>query len=288
MAYVTGSSNSLADLLAAIQSACTTNGWTLSGNVLHKGACYTELVVSSGMITIRGGTGIDGGNALTGASNAGYGYLGWSSTAGPYGVTLAFTWPVTYFVHLNTSPDEVYVIVRHDGAGYQSLAFGLSNMPGLVGSGGWYAGGYYQADARFGYGNSPITPQGEGLVGSASASLFCNNNAVHGVNHSLDATTWVDAAAWRDWGSVAFRQPNQWNAESLLMPIRVYAARPSGFVSPVLECAHARYVNIANMADEQVITIGTDKWKVYPWFLRSTTASNGSWYCGHAFRYDGP
>jgi hypothetical protein len=57
----------------------------------------------------------------------------------------------------------------------------------------------------------------------------------------------------------------------------------------VLECAHARFVSIANLDDQQIITLGTDKWKVYPWMRRGAAYDglNSSGNCGHAIRYDG-
>lgn len=288
MAYVTGTANSLADLLVAIQNACTANGWTLSaGGVVSKGACFSELKVSGAYITIRGGKGVDGSGNLTGATDTAAGYFCVISGPGQsYGITVPFTWPATYFVHVLTAPDEVYVMVNHDGNFYQTIAFGQSAMPGLVGTGNWYCGGVRQTDARFGYTGINSVPQGDN--GYMPTSLFCNPNGARGVDHELDSATWAVEGAWRDWASSFWRQPNQWNQESILLPIRVYASRPSGFVSPVLECAHARYVNIANLVDQQIITLGTDKWKVYPWMLRSTTTANGSQYAGHAIRYDGP
>ena len=71
MAYETGSANSFADLLAALQAACTGNGWTLSGNVLHKGTCYAEVKLTqtqgsvvwpNSALGVRACNGIDGSN----------------------------------------------------------------------------------------------------------------------------------------------------------------------------------------------------------------------------------
>ena len=289
MAFVTGSASSLADLLTGIQNACTTNGWTLSGSVLHKGTCYMELKVSGSFITLRGGRGIDGSNALANATDQAVANLGIVSMG------VGFAFPVTYFIHVLASPDEVYVVVNYGVGYYQTLGFGQSGLSGLVGSGNWYCGPTISG-AHQGF-NNPQQAEFDALSGGGAAfSLFCRENglnAVHsrGVDHGLDGlNTWAELGCKYDWASLYWRQPNQWDSESILIPIRVYAQRPSGFISPVLECAHARQVNIANLADQQIITLGTDKWKIYPWWARGATNTRvtaDSGLGGHAIRYDG-
>lgn len=297
MAYVTGTANSLTDLLTAIQNACTTNGWTLSGNVLHKGTCYIEMkinTISGGggyygqtVIAVQGGTGIDGSNNLIGRSNTGAGLLCggvWLSTG-----VVPFAFPAIYDIAIHSAPDEVFVTVNYSNNSYQSCGFGQSAMPGLVGTGNWYAGAAQAYSPSGGYYYPGWSSSGDVINGTNSVALFAPSNT-QGVDHSLDAVSWTTEGAIRDLSSLLLRQPNQWNGESVLIPMRVYASRPSGFVSPVLECAHARFVSIANLNDKQVITLGTDKWKVYPMFRRSTALNDsfGSWYAGYAFRYDGP
>lgn len=290
MAYASGTANSPSDLLTGIRNACTANGWTLSGNVLHKGTCYAEVMINSGIITNRGGTGIDGSNNLTGATDRGSAQLGVTMD------TVPFSWPVAYEAFINTSPDEVYVVVKYSVVYWQNLSFGQSTMPGLVGTGNWYCGSYpYSSDDRYCVsttGENGLNPPGPG------GSLFCSYRNAFGVHHALDSSTWIVsspiyggnfAGSAIDWSSLFFRQPNQWNGEAILIPVRVYAQRPSGFISPVLECAHARFVSLANLNDGQIITLGSDKWKVYPWFTRNRTSnSEKQTFAGHAFRYDGP
>lgn len=281
MAYVTGTANSMTDLLAAIQTACTANGWTLSGNVLHKNTCYIELAIASGVITIRSGTGIDGSNLLAGAADTPTGQLGISINS------IAFGWPVTFQVFIGTVPDEVYVVCNYAVTKYQQVAWGQSAMPGLIGTGNWYSGCSRYSSA---YNYIPPNWSGDGQNSQYGncTSILCQAPGTlapkaRGVDHQLDSATWAVEGAARDWSALYFRQPNIWNAESILIPIRVYANRPSSFVSPVLECAHARFVSVKNLDDGQIITLGPDRWKVFPWWDRVASA-----YAGHAFRYDGP
>jgi hypothetical protein len=129
-----------------------------------------------------------------------------------------------------------------------------------------------------------------GLAGYAASQ----NGAV---DHQLDSATWGVEGAWRDWAFPIENSPNNWNGESILIPVRVFATRPAGFVTPVAELAHARFLSIHNLDDQQIITLGSDRWKVYPWWARGSRGidnigfSSHTTYSaafGHALRYDGP
>lgn len=298
MAYVTGTANTLADLLSAIQSACTANGWTLRGSVLSKGVCFTEIKISGTTLNVRGGRGVDGSNNLTSPCDSNTGNFGATVTgnvSSPIKTSVPFAWPARYFVHVLTAPDEVYVAVNYAVSWYQVMGFGASPSPGLTGTGTWYSAPI--ANASY-----PWMMHDDGEYWSAGTGmglgLFAGPDSGAGVDHALDSATWKTQGAWRDTASLMLRQPSVWNAESTLMPIRVYAARPSGFVSVVHECAHARYVSIDTLTAEQIITLGPDRWVVYPWGAkgtRLTRSSIGDWrygsntgHLGHAIRYDGP
>lgn len=182
MAYYNGIANSLSGLLTAIQTACVTEGWTLSGNVLHKGSCYAEILHVAqnatyrdcGYLTVQAGLGIDGSNNLTGGAGA-------VGSIGPLGagnnVTTQATdwdWPVTYHIHVLTAPDEVYVMVNY-GAGlyWQGMSFGQSPSPGCPGTGNWHHG---HCPIRPSFNNGRIRNYGDTQVvvnpaGSALSSL---------------------------------------------------------------------------------------------------------------------
>lgn len=152
MPLITGTAISMSDLLLEIRDACTLNGWTLSGNVLHKDGCYARLTVVTGLapatrpsigtrdyLTISAGNGIDGSNNLTDAAGntACIGPL----TNGGGTTTLEYhdwTFPVSYSIHINTDPDEVWVAVQYNGLFFQHIAFGKSPAPGNPGTGNWF------------------------------------------------------------------------------------------------------------------------------------------------------
>lgn len=154
MAYITGTANSLSDLLAALRNACTANGWVLSGNVLRKGTCFAEIIAvpkvgltthaDFGFLQVRGGNGIDSGNNLTdtpldyAAAWPACGVIGPNGNDRGVSTYTDWDWPVTYHIHVHASPDEVFLMVNY-GAGqyWQGLSFGQSPSPGCPGTGNW-------------------------------------------------------------------------------------------------------------------------------------------------------
>lgn len=307
MAFITGSANGLADLLAAIQAACVANGWTLSGQVLRKGNCYSRLTVVGSDIQLVGGTGVDGSNALTlpGPQIA---------RIGATAVPAALVFPLTYYVHIFNNPDEVYVFVNFSVSRWQWLAFGCSPAPGLPGTGSWYAAQSSTGASGSGIVNvytGPVTAGGYSGGGLVSGMLFaqsgswtnnyCCNSYFH---HGLDGGDWSkpDGASLNTIGSVDAwvtqvpllgRQPNVFNGETALIPIQLLAKRASTKHSLVGQMAHARYLRNDNYADGDIITLGADRWKTYPFVQKSSAGRDGgvsttSGTFGIALRYDGP
>lgn len=291
MAYMTGSANTLADLLTAIQTACTANGWTLAGSVLTKGTCYAKLQVSGSAITVQGGTGIDGGNNLTGvAPNPAYlRQIG----------AMPLAYPMTYFIHVLTAPDEVYIVVNYSVSYYQYIAFGQSPVAGLPGTGNWFGAPYCDAASTRAFSTNSagaIFFGAKTAVGLFLANTFYNpapQNAY--VHHNLDAAGWSGVAdAGESIGTLLDRQPNAWNGETALLPIQPALNRGSSKVSLLLDLAHARYLRNDNLAPQSIITLGSDRWRVYPWYALNATNRNGGFDVAHsgtlgfAVRYDGP
>lgn len=145
MAYVSGTANDVASLLTALRNFLTANGWTLSGNVLHKGDCHAEVLNTDYPVTgvtgnphlrLHVGNGIDGSNALTDAAPrpSWLGFLGASSAID------AWSFPITYHIHAHASPDEVWLGVNYNGMlanCWQWMGFGQSPDLGNEGTGCW-------------------------------------------------------------------------------------------------------------------------------------------------------
>lgn len=108
MAYINGTANSWEDLQAALISACTANGWTLSGSdIVYKGNCFAQLFID-GDLDVLGVTGI--GGSVSGVMQPNSIYIGFNAY---------ITFPVSYDIHILTDPDEVYLIVNYNGDMYR-------------------------------------------------------------------------------------------------------------------------------------------------------------------------
>lgn len=302
MAYVTGSASSFTDLLTGIRSACTANGWTLAGNVLSKGTNFLRTQVVGTTIEFLGGTGIDGSNNLTGAGPSVV-----RITSGVAGISITF--PVTYEVHLNAAPDEVYVVVNYNINDYQWAAWGQSDVAGVGGTGMWYAAACVANNVI----NQWIGGPAGASVGSQQLmyGLFYNDvsgQQVNGQNsfihNGVDVTGWSppDNVTPTPWSWSALRPlyailPSQWNDETVLLPMPVYKPRSTGNkVSLLADLRHIRVCRIDFHDPGDIVALGPDSWKVYPWYRKSIVNRDGntgsplthSGTMGFAVRYTGP
>ncbi len=88
--------------------------------------------------------------------------------------------------------------------------------------------------------------------------------------------------------------PNSWNNEAVLLPLRAYKARPSSKISLIADLANARLTRVDNYTPGEIIAIGSDRWKIYPWFRKDSGARDGGVELAHtgtfgwAIRYEGP
>ena len=329
MAYVTGQASTLADLLFALRNACTANGWTLSGNVLRKGTCFAEVKLNklniaaapaNGAISVLACNGIDGSNNPTDAM-AQPAFVGFLNTTGS--LYPAWDFPVTYHIHVNTAPDEVYLLVNYNaGLQWQWLGFGQSPAPGNAGTGNWAAaslsnytgvqgvatascltGGAVQIGGSFSYPRFCPIPFWIGGFGDATANQV--NYAIHGAINDTNGTSgWSPQVApataagfvCAAWAMVPLldRTPNSWNSETVLLPVEILQLRASAKTSIIGELGHLRMCRNDYLPDGTVVPLSPDRWKVYPCYQRNTTTRNGGDNVNHsgtiamAIRYDGP
>lgn len=315
MAYYTGSVNSYADLLNALLTACVDEGYTLTDDILSKGSLFVRPYASAqnngtenpGLV-VEGGTGVSAG-ALVNPSPA-KPRLGRPAITGQ-GQNSNVTWPAVYHLHIYTNPDEVVLVLNHSVDAYWRIAFGMSDIPGVGGSGLWISG-------TSGRGGPTQSSGSEGsfamdalgsLNGALSAGLpfwqsapAAANFAENVIQSDLLGAIWIDSAT----ASLAAatyahphisRSPSAWNSEAPLLPIQAYVARASAKVSLLLDIRNARYVRLDNYIPGQVITLGSDRWRLYPGVRKNSTERNGggsttgidhSGTFGWAVRYDGP
>lgn len=309
MAYRTGSVNSYEELRGVLISACTAAGWSLQDGILVKGAAFVRPYVSIGNnykgagLSLEGGSGRNGG-AITGSSDKFRPRLGSPGKRMP-----PPNWPCVYHIFCHNAPDEVYVIIRHDVNAYYWFAFGVSQIPGIDGTGLWMVATTAEIYANFDGGGTVYmdeesgNPDSYSVSGYVSGPWWADNAAGIGrVTAAIMLGTWVPsgrlisgmANAIEPLVPLVKHSPSAWNAESVLLPIRVHQGVAEDKNRVVLEHAHARFLRLNNLEPEQILTIGTERWKAFPFYRKNTISPNDaknkdhSGTFGWAIRYDGP
>lgn len=323
MAYLTGLANNIGELWTALTDGLVANGWTLAAtNIYSKSGIYIQLVQTSNRIEVRGGTGESGG-ALTGAPASNGSYDGTMSLA-PIGAT-GLQYPANWYLHIHDTPDEVYFFVNESSNRWSWCAFGKSNVTTLPGSGNWYAASCAHKVNNVNSVSFRIEATLSGCYSSVSCGALFWDTAPSGttgntvqpynatIDHGFDSNTWakggedVGSEASSSWAATPSRicglapkykllraQPNAWNQQSILIRAQGLIHRGSGKFSLVVDPEHCRYLRNDNYNDGDIITLGPDKWKVYPFIKKNTSSRNGgasvthSGTVGLAVRYDGP
>ena len=284
MAYYTGGANSFADLVTAIKNAVALNGWTVTDNILEKGTSFIEILSSASELTLRGGT------ARSGSTLAGELQPWRVRMCSPFG-GVAVNFPVSYEIFLHTDPDEVYCVINYNSAYYQFCAFGKSDVPGLPGTGCFVA-----ASSEAGLTNFNISPTTGGAhqVSQGAAGFFWhggysqgnrgNSSIHHGYATGGGQTTGWSASdhtdAWKTTfieagGVKVSNQPNTFNNGTLLIDYKVWRTSPSSGRILVADFAHIRAMRIDYYNPGETITLGSDVWKVFPWFIKNSDVRNG-------------
>jgi len=309
MAHVSGTANSFADLKTSFENACVANGWTLADGILYKGNVHIKFTAATGYLRMDCGTGKSGAS-LTGGHT--YGVMMHNPTFNP------ITFPVNYEAHIFADPDEVYLMMNYNTEYYQHLNFGQSDVPGITGSGIWFTGharhdmGYTSSGGALIYIGAADTYLGTACYNGSDVGLFVNGNAGSFQSSFLHCTL-DGVTSWRtqqtnstptagmlaplNWAaSLLYSIPNDFNGGNLLVPVRAIACRNNNGLTIAAQMKNARLLRLDNLNSGDIITFGTDEWKVYPWHRRNATQrdgvnwSNGATHSGtfgFAFRYTG-
>lgn len=317
MAYYSGTAATLADLRTALLTHAVADGWVLTGDVLSKAGVYFQIQVGATNITCRGSE----SNAM--ASPAPWtvmiGKIYDNTGSYPASSIRQISFPCSYEVF--GFAQELYLVVNYDVSAYQWMAFGKSAVPGLPGQGGWCGATIGGQVSTYNYNgllepivlllSSATSLEAGNDIYATSAALFWNQYPYRldaarpfmncFVNSNLDGDGWLPSAAYTAGNKAgdAMRellwfQPSVWNTEATLLPIRAFKIRPSYKISLVADLAHARHLRIDNLTPGDILTLGSDKWKVFPWYIKNAAVRNGGKGVNHtgtfgwAIRYEGP
>lgn len=310
MGYQTGSAADASALRSALIAFAVAQGWTwdATNEMLYKGAVYAKLTVpTSTSLRIQGATGYSGATLTNPTAS-------WAEirdlAASPT-VTKAIVWPVTYHILANASPDDLVLLINFDTSYWEWLGLGQCTDLGVGPSGkATWCGASMPA---YGIIRIKIGVEGGGVNAyyrQHPCAPFWANDVTAGGNADPAGTanTWVHSAldgsdsVVRQWVNdnnallgqyyraatpLLARQPNAWNEQTLLVPARIVASRPSGFYSYVAEMPHARLLRMDNLEGGDLITLGSDQWFVAPFFRKNPVAQteSDSGNSGWAIRY---
>ena len=299
MAYYSGAAASLTALRTALLTHAQADGWVLSGDVLSKAGVFFQITETATNISCLGCE----SNAVANPAPAAV-MIGRIHFRDGY-TTREISFPCNYEVF--GFAQELYLLVNYDVSAYQWMAFGKSSVPGLSGQGGWCGatvGGTISSSAT----SDPIAITATFGGGSwFSGALFFHTQADSTwsrncwVNHGLDGHGWTYYGLSGDHPiGIAYAspliglQPSVWNSEATLLPLRVFKLRPSFKASLVIDLVNARHIRVDNFTPGDILTLGADRWKVYPWYIKNSALRNGGTGINHtgtfgwAIRYQGP
>lgn len=308
MAFYSGTATSFADLQSVVENNCVANGWVLNSGILSKSGCFFKLTSAAKYLRLYGGTS-QSTSTLNGMPAQGV-MLG-SVT----GYEMAF--PINYDIHIFNDPDEVYLVVSYNNGFYQQLSFGKSNIPGIGGTGAWFTGSYrsnisltnstdillYMGVSADSCGAVPYGGIGVGLFFSSSSGVGSYpSNFVHcgldSVGWKTDGTTTAGTGFYGASYAAGLLSslPNLANNANVLVPIKAIQYRNSNGRTIIANLFNARYLRIDNINPGEIITFGSERWKVYPMYRKDTVQRNGlAWSTGamhsgtwgYAVRYTG-
>lgn len=301
MAYYSGTASSLADLRTALLTHAAADGWTLTGDVLSKAGVYFQIQVTATHITCLGCESDAVANPAPNVVSIGR-IFERSSYA-----TREISFPCNYEVF--GFAQELYLVANYDVDAYQWMAVGKTSVPGVPGQGGW-CGAMQGVLGVASSATSPIaissTSGGDTYEYTAGALFWATygdppaaRNAW--VNHGMDGHGWTYNGSQfstpigiRHNSPLLSLQPSVWNSEATLLPLRCYKERPYYKASLIADLANARHLRIDNLAPGDILTLGSDQWKVFPWYRKDVANRNGGTNINHtgtfgwAIRYQGP
>jgi hypothetical protein len=229
------------------------------------------------------------------------------------------SWPVTYYLSYSSTPDQITCTVNYETDKIQMLCFGdivKIHNSSYVGGNWFFASKVFgdsaplnlssitdliiQSGRGSGTGNQngafiPFTGTGDSAVGPGGNT---------GLHVEIDGNVWSTANATAFLYPVTitdetirnvFRSPNTWNQQAHLIPIHLQWAATANFMY-LGYVEHLRFIRVNNYNIGDIVILGSDKWKVFPWNFKSLTTPNGpgangssnSGTLGFAVRYDGP
>lgn len=303
MAYYSGQASSYQEIINIVVNHCTNEGWSWNDPVLSKGDAFISLQVANvgaysdtqNLIRLVGGFGTTGSTLLN-PSPIGFA-IGTAVGNSSNGMT---QFPIQYSLHINSS-NEVYLICRYSVDFFMWFAWGETFVGGSFGVPA--SGRYANRHSRWPMVVMTAASGGGGNQDGPSCAFFWNTNypaLSQPKNYTCcikhDQVWQTSVNAIQQAAPLVARQPSNFFDEAILLPIRPSRIVAENKTQILAEIQHARYLRIDHYEPEQIIALGHERWKVYPFYRKNTQQRNGgaaggadhTGTFGWAIRYDGP
>lgn len=314
MAYYAGQCHSFQNLADILVEKCQAHGWVWQDEVLSKGDLFVKITVRNEAantyhnvlqqgITLTGGTGRLGSNLINASSSVRLGRTAHNSR-----IPVLQYFPAYY--HLFIFSDEVYLVMKFRVDEFYYLAFGKS--PLTQANGLWLSANASYNRREINTSSvteavyiAPTYGGGSGTVTSSAFAPFWNrNNWSHNwsnatICHGMDGAMWSSGTsrAWCSFEPLINRLPTAHFSDSPLLPYNIYLERPENKLSLICQFENARFLRIDHHEPEQILTLGHERWMVFPFYkkdigLRDALDGSGR-LSGHtgtfgwAIRYEG-
>lgn len=273
---VANSPEALVDVIAQFAS---TAGWTVDRNnlvgsvrtaTLHNSGTYIHLWNDADELFIRSSAGYDSGAAGSGQPDQSSSTAAIDLGAGPY--------PSVYLFAADEPSEHVYAVVEKAAGIYRHMGFGE-----LVKLGSWTGGTFFDGtrpssssadkDNPWDLRNHPMFSGFDYLGGmNERGGVHCDVDSRVNYFAPFASTSLTSAPVAQGTSLGATRDGfynfsiNSWSGITPLMPIRVRVERASGFYSDIGDVPAVRFLNMSRFQPAEEFVIGTDTWKVFPWW----------------------
>lgn len=279
MAYYSGQCNSYQHLAEILVEKCQAHGWAWRDEILSKDNVAIKLWVCNTPRSYQTGEGI----ILSAMSDGLLADI--QPRLGGFGTINEDIFPALY--HLFVFGQEVYLVLKVGVDKFYHLAFGKSSILGTV----WVSATspqYCYADQWISIATNGGGASSSSITSSAPfwGGAYHNPNWCHcTIQHNLDGYIWSghSSQAYCNFEPLISRLPTTHFSDSPLLPYNIYLERPENKLSLICQFENARFVRVDNYENEQILTLGHERWMVFPFYRKNVVERNG----GHNIRHTG-
>jgi hypothetical protein len=303
MAFENGNFYSASNLAEVIKDFASRHGWTRNGDVLNNANGFVRITSPSASAT-----------RIEGSTDASFAVNKICNHPAQVGIT---TWPPVgaYYAFAMSDPDMIWIVVEYNLSYHQYLCFGdiqkVANVPGGNFFGATH--GPENTDGMFIMNTdaSGTNGGGGGAWARHSGVFFWNTgnrypwdggehpNRGSFLHYEMDGYVWpgdqgvnTPAPDCPTCLKPLHHYMNGADGQLDLMPYWLTLGRPNSLYSDVGEFPWLRVARLENFQPGDIMTVGADRWMIWPWYQRDALAPNGgvgtSGLWGYALKYDGP